>query len=78
MPFNLFFTFASMANCHLPIDLFLTSYALLKMHLGSWCLGFGLGNLDGWDGDYSIYIFPAGMFCCTGVITILGQFKHEF
>ena len=28
--------------------------------LGAWCLGSGLGNLDGWDGDYTIHIFSAG------------------
>ena len=30
------------------------------MLLGTWCLGFGLGNLDGWDGDYPIHLLPAG------------------
>lgn len=28
--------------------------------VGVRCLGIGLGNLDGWDGDYSIHLLPAG------------------
>lgn len=44
----------------------------IKMHIGSWCLGFGLGNLDGWDGDYTIHLLSAGMFCCSeGTIIII-------
>jgi hypothetical protein len=31
------------------------------MYTGSWCLGFGMGNLDGWNGDYSIHVLSAGM-----------------
>lgn len=23
-------------------------------------MGIGLGNLDGWDGDYSVHLLPAG------------------
>jgi hypothetical protein len=35
------------------------------MYIGSWCLGFGMGNLDGWNGDYSIHLLSAGMLCCS-------------
>lgn len=30
------------------------------MLVGTWRLGFGLGNLDGWDGDHSIHLLSAG------------------
>lgn len=30
--------------------------------VGIRCLGIGLGNLDGWYGDYSIHLLPAGPF----------------
>lgn len=34
------------------------------MLTGTWCMGIGLGNLDGWDGDHTIHVLPAGVFCC--------------
>lgn len=34
------------------------------MLTGTWCMGIGLGNLDGWDGDHTIHVLPAGGFCC--------------
>jgi hypothetical protein len=24
-----------------------------------------MGNLDGWNGDYSIHVLSAGMLCCS-------------
>lgn len=36
------------------------------MYVGSWCVGSGVGNLDGWNGDYSIHLLSAGIFCCSG------------
>lgn len=29
---------------------------------GAWCLGVGLGDLDGWYGNHTIYLLPAGNF----------------
>lgn len=35
-------------------------YAHPRIILGAWCLGFGLGNLDGRNGDYPVHLLPAG------------------
>lgn len=42
----------------------LISFFQIEMLSGSWCLGIGLGNLDGWDGDYTIHVLPAGFLLC--------------
>lgn len=41
------------------------------MLLGAWSLGFGLGNLDGWDGDYTVYLLSAGFFYYNDLNLIL-------
>lgn len=41
------------------------------MLLGAWSLGFGLGNLDGWDGDYTVHLLSAGFFYYNDLNLIL-------
>lgn len=38
--------------------------------IGSWCLGTGLGDMDGWNGDNTIYIFSAGILFSISQIAI--------
>lgn len=42
--------------------MFLTDGLFFCLLLGSRCLGVRMGDLDGWDGDYSVYLLPTGTY----------------
>lgn len=71
---NLFFFFV----CFKSNKIVMSSIWELKMYIGSWCLGFGLGNLDGWDGDYTIHLLSAGIFLSDGIIIIILWRRRKF
>lgn len=44
------------------ISLFPFAFSQLELRAGAWRLGIGLGDMDGWYGDHTIYLLPAGSF----------------
>lgn len=51
------------------VSMFMNLPCINKL-IGSWCLGTGLGDMDGWNGDNTIYIFSAGILFTISQIVI--------
>lgn len=46
---------------YIMVELYHRNCIELLNDSGSWCMGIRLGNMDGWNGNYTIHILSAGI-----------------
>lgn len=49
-----------LSSCDLNLKI--CFFCWFEFVIGTRCLGFGLGDMDGWDGDHTIHLLPTGSF----------------